>query len=108
MSLGAAAGIKVHPDTDTAPERGIDIVLTSRRGQGYAPSIFSDVGIEPERKHILVVKSTQHFHAGFAPISKEVLYAGDLGALPGDMKRIPFQRVDTGCLWPFVEDPFAG
>jgi microcystin degradation protein MlrC len=109
MSLGAAAGIKVHPgaDTDSAPERGIDIVLTSRRGQGYAPSIFSDLGIEPERKHILVVKSTQHFHAGFAPISKEILYAGDLGALPGDMKRIPFQRVDTSRLWPFVEDPFA-
>jgi microcystin degradation protein MlrC len=109
MSLGAAAGIKIHLEsrTDTAPERGIDVVLTSRRGQGYAPSIFSQVGIGPEQKHILVVKSTQHFHAGFAPISRQILYAGDLGALPGDMKRIPFQRVDTTRLWPFVEDPFT-
>ena len=60
-----------------------------------------------ERKHILVVKSTQHFHAGFAPISKQVLYAGDLGALPGDMTAIPLRRADTGRLWPLVEDPFT-
>jgi microcystin degradation protein MlrC len=109
VPLGAAAGIKVHigNEPDTTPERGIDIVLTQRRGQGYAPSIFSHVGIDPEQKQILVVKSTQHFYAGFAPISKKVLYAGDLGALTGDMKQIPLRRADTARLWPFVEDPFA-
>jgi microcystin degradation protein MlrC len=109
ISLGAAAGVKVHlgSETSDAPERGIDVVLTARRGQGYSTSIFSGVGIDPEQKHILVVKSTQHFHASFAPISKQVLYAGDLGALPGDMTVIPLRRADTGRLWPFVEDPFA-
>jgi microcystin degradation protein MlrC len=109
VSLGAAAGVKVHlgPQSSDAPERGIDVVLTARRGQGYSPSIFSEVGIDPEQKHILVVKSTQHFHAGFAPFSKQVFYAGDLGALPGDMRAIPLRRADTGRLWPFVEDPFA-
>jgi microcystin degradation protein MlrC len=110
LPLGAAAGIKVHlaDEASTAPDRGIDIVLTSKRGQGYAPTIFSGVGIDPERKQILVVKSTQHFHANFAPISKQVLYAGDLGALPGDMKAIPLKRADTSRLWPFNEDPFNG
>ncbi len=109
ISLGAAAGIKVHVGAESggAPECGIDVVLNARRGQGYSPSIFSGVGIDPGKKHILVVKSTQHFHAGFAPISKQVLYAGDLGALPGDMKAIPLRRADTGRLWPLVEDPFA-
>jgi microcystin degradation protein MlrC len=109
ISLGAAAGVKVHlgGEFGDAPERGIDVVLTARRGQGYSTSIFSGVGIDPERKHILVVKSTQHFHASFAPISEQVLYAGDLGALPGDMTVIPLRRADTGHLWPFVEDPFA-
>jgi microcystin degradation protein MlrC len=100
--------VKVHAAGEAgAPERGIDVVLTARRGQGYSPSIFSGVGIDPERKRILVVKSTQHFHAGFAPISKQVLYAGDLGALPGEMTAIPLRRADTARLWPFVEDPFA-
>jgi microcystin degradation protein MlrC len=79
--------------------------MTTRRGQGFAPSIFSAVGIDPEQKHILVVKSTQHFHAGFAPISKQVLYAGDLGALPGDMLKIPLERANTKQMWPFVDQP---
>ena len=109
ISLGAAAGIKVHlgGEASHSPERGIDVTLNTRRGQGYSPSIFSEVGIDPERKHILVVKSTQHFHAAFAPISKQVLYAGDLGALPGDMTLVPYRRAGVGRLWPLVEDPFA-
>jgi microcystin degradation protein MlrC len=109
ISLGAAAGIKVHlgAEASEAPERGIDVVLNARRGQGYSRSIFSGVGIDPERKQILVVKSTQHFHASFAPVSKQVLYAGDLGALPGDMKAIPLRRADSARLWPLVEDPFT-
>jgi microcystin degradation protein MlrC len=107
--LGAAAGIKVHLDDEasTDPDRGIDIVLTDVRGQGFAPTIFSGVGIDPEAKKILVVKSTQHFHAGFGPISAQVLYAGDFGTLPGDMKVIPYARANTSRLWPFVENPFA-
>jgi microcystin degradation protein MlrC len=109
ISLGAAAGIKVHLEGQAShsPERGIDVTLNTRRGQGYSPSIFTSVGIDPERKHILVVKSTQHFHAAFAPISKQVLYAGDLGALPGDMRLVPYRHADVGRLWPLVEDPFA-
>jgi microcystin degradation protein MlrC len=111
MPLGAAAGIKVHGRagskdlSDNTPDQGVDIVLTTRRGQGFAPSIFSSAGIDPEQKHILVVKSTQHFHAGFAPISKQVLYAGDLGALLGDMLKILFKRANTQRLWPFVDQP---
>jgi len=85
---------------------GVDAVRIASCS-GYAPTIFSGVGIDPETKKILVVKSTQHFHAGFDPISAQLLYAGDLGALPGDMKAIPYERADTSRLWPFVEDPFA-
>ena len=124
VPLGAAVGIRVRPVAAGGPEagegstgskiappgrgleEGIDLVLTERRGQGFSPSLFSAVGIDPEKKHILVVKSTQHFHAGFAPISKRVLYAGDKGALPGDMLKIPLVRADTENLWPFTEQPF--
>jgi microcystin degradation protein MlrC len=91
----------------TSPERGIDVVLTQSRSQCYSTEVFTQVGIDPQRKKILVAKSTQHFHAAFAPISKQILYAGDLGALPGDMLKIPFQRVDRRRLWPFTDDPFA-
>jgi microcystin degradation protein MlrC len=101
--LGPCAGIKV-----LAAASGIDVTLSTRRTQGRAPNLFSDVGIDPGSKHILVVKSSQHFHAGFAPISSQVLYAGDTGALPGDVRQIPYERVATARYWPFSEDPFAG
>jgi len=109
MSYGAAAAVKIHlgEESSLSPEQGIDVILTENRGQCYSPKIFTQLNVDPLQKKILVVKSTQHFYAGFAPISKQVLYAGDLGALPGDMLKIPYKRVDTSGLWPFVEDPFS-
>ena len=105
MSMGHTAAIKVHtgPGQDNRPENGIDVILSRRRIQTVAPNIFTDLGIDPTAKKILVVKSTQHFHAGFAPISKEILYAGDQGALIGDMTKIPYRNVDTSGMWPFTD-----
>lgn len=109
VPLGASAAIKVHlgEDRSIAPERGIDVVLNSRRGQAYATTIFSELGIDPTQKRMLVVKSTQHFYAAFEPISAQVMYAGDLGALTRDMGRLPFTRANAKRLWPCVQDPFA-
>ncbi|MGH6962370.1 MAG: MlrC C-terminal domain-containing protein [Dongiaceae bacterium] len=36
--------------------------------------MFTNVGIDPRSCRIVVVKSTQHFHAGFGPLAAEVLY----------------------------------
>jgi microcystin degradation protein MlrC len=56
------------------------------------------------RPRALVVKSTQHFHAGFAPIAREVLYVSAPGAGSMDMAALPYRRV-TRPLWPKVADP---
>ena len=50
-------------------ENGIDIVAVSHRTQTFSPDVFTNVGIDPTEKQILIVKSMQHFHAGFAPIA---------------------------------------
>jgi microcystin degradation protein MlrC len=47
----------------------------------------------------LLVKSTQHFHAGFAPIAREVLYVSAPGSGSMDMKSLPLTRL-TRSLWP--------
>ena len=111
MPMGRCAAIKVHLDKDqiqtAGPEQGIDVILSQHRTQTVAPNIFTDLGVDPTRKKILVVKSTQHFYAAFEPISKEILYAGDRGALQSDMATIPYQHVDTNRFWPFVENPFT-
>jgi microcystin degradation protein MlrC len=111
MSMGRCAAIKIHPGTDHprdgSPENGIDVILSQHRIQPVAPNIFSELGIDPTRKKILVVKSNQHFYAAFEPISMEILYAGGMGALQSDMTTIPYKRVDTKRYWPFAENPFT-
>lgn len=103
-SLGACAAVRVHLDAD-ADAPGIDVVLASRRVQAGSPELFTSVGVEIADKRLIVVKSTQHFHAGFAPVSANVIYASGQGALNGDMRTIDYRRVDTAAYWPFISSP---
>jgi microcystin degradation protein MlrC len=104
-SLGACAAVRIHVPGD---DHGIDVLLTTRRVQAGSPELFSGAGIDPTTKRIIVVKSTQHFYAGFAPISARVIYTGDRGALAADMRTIPYKRVRTSDYWPFNPSPDFG
>lgn len=84
---------------------GIDIIVNSRRGQVFGPQVFSNFGIDPNQKRLLVVKSTQHFYAGFAPIAGEILYMAAPGAIAPLFTQIPYTRVDLH-KYPWVEEPF--
>ena len=86
--------------------QGIDIIVNSSRGQVFSPTVFSNFGIDPRSKRLLVVKSTQHFYAGFAPIADEIIYMAGPGAIPPLFSEIPYQRVDLN-KYPWVDDPFA-
>ncbi len=85
---------------------GIDIIVCSKRVQAFAPDVFSNFGIDPADKSILVVKSSQHFYAGFAPIASQIIYMAAPGAVSPRYTEIPFKRVDLH-KYPWVEDPFA-
>ncbi len=86
--------------------QGIDIIVNSRRGQVFSPVVFSNFGIDPRSKRLLVVKSTQHFYAGFAPIADEIIYMAGPGAIPPIFTQIPYQRADLR-KYPWIDDPFA-
>ena len=105
-NLGRCAAISIDVGRSGATvSSGVDVVLSDRRVQAGSPDLFTALGIEPATKRILVVKSTQHFHAGFGPISAHILYAGGRGALERDVTRIPYRRVDTARYWPFNPHP---
>jgi microcystin degradation protein MlrC len=86
---------------------GIDIVATDGRAQCLSPAAFSDIGIDPMSKRLLVVKSAQHFHAGFSPIAGDIIYMCGPGAVPPDPRQIPYRRVVTSRLFPWSEDPLG-
>jgi microcystin degradation protein MlrC len=98
-----------YPIGDTVALRcgGVEVIVSSRRCQCYGPAIFSDFGIDPKRKRILIPKSTQHFYGAFAPIAGEVIYMAAPGAVAPDPKQITYRRLDTKRLYPWSENPLG-
>ena len=85
-------------------ENGLHLVLASRRTQLFGTSAFTGLGLTLADKKLIVVKSTQHFHADFAPIAKAVVYASTPGALCPDFARIDYKLRDLN-YWPRVSNP---
>ncbi|MFT4247750.1 MAG: M81 family metallopeptidase [Pseudomonas sp.] len=84
----------------------IEVVLTSHRAQTYSPDAFSNQGVDVTGKALLLVKSTNHFHAAFAPIAAELIYIDAGAPYPSDPRRTPYRKL-TRPIWPRVEDPHA-
>jgi microcystin degradation protein MlrC len=83
---------------------GIDIILNSTRAQSFDPSLFSVMGIEPTSRKILVIKSTNHFYASFAPIASEILYCSAGTPYPNNPARTAYRRAPRD-IWPMADNP---
>jgi microcystin degradation protein MlrC len=99
VTLGSTAVIRPAGTT-------IDIVLITSRTQTYEPDIFSNQGIDFTQKAFLLVKSTNHFHAGFQPVSSDIVYIAAPTSYPTDPATTPYRkaRLDS---WPRVADPLG-
>jgi len=82
----------------------LDIFLNSIRTQTFHPDAFEQFGLKISDKKIVVVKSTQHFYAGFAPIAESVLYVSAPGSINMNFSEIGFKKF-TDPYWPKVADP---
>ncbi|MEM7705331.1 MAG: M81 family metallopeptidase [Pseudomonadota bacterium] len=82
----------------------VKVVLASLRCQAFSVEVFTNVGINPTDQDVVVVKSSQHFYSGFAPIASEILYADGPGALTQDFRRVPYVKQDRE-LWPMNDRP---
>ena len=86
-------------------DAGLDLVLTTKRTQPFHPDGFTQLGIDFTNYRAVVLKSIQHFYAGFAPIAARVEYVSAPGAIPPDFASIPYRKF-TAAYWPKVDDPF--
>ena len=84
----------------------IEIILNTNRTQTFEPDIFANLGVDPAKKAMLLVKSTNHFYAGFAPIAAEVLYIDAGAPYPSDPRVTDYRKLARE-IWPRVEDPFG-
>jgi microcystin degradation protein MlrC len=84
----------------------IDIILNTNRTQTFEPNVFSNLGIDPLRKDILLVKSTNHFYAGFAPIASRIIYVSAPTSYPSDPAKTNYTKLKRA-IWPRVSNPFS-
>ena len=73
-----------------------DLVLRLTKAQMADREMFRFVGIQPEEMDLLVVKSSTHFRADFAPIARDILVACAPGPMPLNPADLPFTRLRAG------------
>jgi microcystin degradation protein MlrC len=103
------SGDERYPLGDTAWLRhnGIDIVLSSRRMQLSDPSGLTHLGIDPSKYSTIVVKSSNHFAAGFAQVAGQVMHVSAAGALDTNLLNIPYRKLKSRW-YPKDPDPISG
>ncbi|HLW92961.1 MAG TPA: M81 family metallopeptidase [Roseiarcus sp.] len=82
----------------------LEVILNTNRAQAFEPDIFSNLGVDPGGKAILLVKSTNHFYAGFAPIAAGVIYIDAGAPYPSRPKETKYQKLARE-IWPRVDNP---
>jgi microcystin degradation protein MlrC len=85
---------------------GIDIVIASVRTQVFEPDAFTGLGVPMENRKLVIVKSSNHYRAGFDGISDNLWHVASPGCMSLDFSRIPYTKL-TGPIFPMSADPWA-
>jgi len=98
VELGRSVWVRTGED--------IDIVVVSLRTQTLAPDAFTGIGVPLDGKHLVTVKSIEHFRAHFAPYARKILYVTSSGALDMNFAALPYTKRSAN-YWPRVADPLG-
>jgi microcystin degradation protein MlrC len=72
---------------------GVEIVVTERRVQPYDVALLRSVGIEPERRRLIALKSAVHFRSTFEDIAGRILTADTPGIHRPEFASFTYQRL---------------
>lgn len=97
LMFGPAAAIRIG---------GVDVVINTYRVQTFSLECFTELGIDPRSKRLLVVKSNQHFFAHYEPIAQRVLYADAPGTTSNHIAGRPYSKLARP-IWPLDEVAFS-
>ena len=80
-------------DSALVEANGVEILLSSLRNQAMGTDLFTGIGCDLAAKRIVVVKSSQHFHASYSKVASHVIYAAAPGAVTLDLRTLPYKKV---------------
>lgn len=90
MMTGARADIGPSAVFDTGT---MEILVCSRRWEPFDPGVFRHADIEPTTKRYLIIKSRQHFRAGFEDIAAHIVLVAGPGVCSSDYGQFPFRNL---------------
>jgi microcystin degradation protein MlrC len=70
-----------------------EILVSSKRMEPFDLGVFRHAGIEPTAKRYLLIKSRQHFRAGFEPIARHVVLVSGPGVTSSDYDLFRWTKV---------------
>ncbi|MCR9213322.1 MAG: M81 family metallopeptidase [Proteobacteria bacterium] len=87
-------GVKVFMGPTAVLDTGnMEIVIVSNHHEPWDVGVFTSVGIQPEHKKYLILKSRIHYRAGFAPIGKATLRLDGKGVTTSDNNLLNYENV---------------
>ena len=72
---------------------GIEIILTERRIQPYDAEVLRSVGIEPQTRKLIALKSAVHFRADYTPIAHQILDVDTPGVHSPNLFSYDYQKL---------------
>src|SRR5262249_22658424 len=81
-----ATGLRVRMGRTAVLDTGsMQIVVSERRAEPSDLGVFTHAGIDPRRKRYVLIKSRQHFRAGFEPIARHIVLCDGDGVSSSDL-----------------------
>ena len=99
-----AAGTRVRMARPAVLDTGpMQIVIAERRSEPFDLGVFTHCSIDPRRKRYVLIKSRQHFRAGFEPIARHIVMCDGDGCTSSDLRLFTY-RNRRKPLYPFETD----
>ena len=87
-------GVKVMMGHSAVLDTGdMEIVIISQHHEPWDLGVFTSVGIQPEHKRYLLLKSRIHYRAGFGDLGKHTITCDGHGVTTSDNTLLDFQKV---------------
>src|SRR2546421_6269 len=88
-----ATGTRVRMGRTAVLDTGaMQIVVSERRAEPFDLGVFTHAGIDPRRKRYVLIKSRQHFRAGFEPIARHIVLCDGDGVTSSDLALFDYRK----------------
>jgi microcystin degradation protein MlrC len=87
-------GVKMNIGRCVVLDTGdIEIVVSEGRYEPFDTGCFTHAGIDPAKKSYVLIKSRQHFRAGFEPMAKDIVLVSGPGCCSSDYSLFPWKNI---------------